>query len=94
MTPMNAQSRPALARGVRLWIDPITGGPVLLFPEGLLPLDDTTHDIVSRCSGQATVEAIVVSLAEEYEADRATLLNDVCECLAQLREEMLITLSS
>ena len=39
------------------------------------------------------IEAIVVSLAEEYEADCATLLNDVCECLAQLREEMLITLS-
>ncbi len=90
---MNAQSRPALSRGVRLWIDPINGGPVLLFPEGVLPLDDTTHDIVSRCSGQATVEAIVVSLAEEYEADGATLLNDVCECLTQLREEMLITLS-
>jgi len=90
---MNAQSRPALARGVRLWIDPINGGPVLLFPEGILPLDDTTHDIVNRCSGHATVEAIVVSLAEEYEADCATLLNDVCECLAQLREEMLITLS-
>jgi coenzyme PQQ biosynthesis protein PqqD len=90
---MNAQSRPALARGVRLWIDPITGGPVLLFPEGVLPLDATTHDIVSRCSGQATLEAIVVSLAEEYEADHATLLNDVSECLTQLREEMLITVS-
>jgi coenzyme PQQ biosynthesis protein PqqD len=90
---MNAQSRPALARGVRLWIDPINGGPVLLFPEGVLPLDDATHDIVSRCSGQATLEGIVASLAEEYEADCATLLNDVCECLAQLREEMLITLS-
>jgi coenzyme PQQ biosynthesis protein PqqD len=90
---MDAQSRPALARGVRLWIDPITGGPVLLFPEGVLPLDATTHDIVSRCSGRATLEAIVVSLAEEYEADHATLLNDVCECLAQLCEEMLITLS-
>ena len=90
---MNAQSRPALARGVRLWIDPITGGPVLLFPEGVLPLDDATHDIVRRCSGQATVEAILASLAEEYEADCATLLNDVRECLGELREEMLITLS-
>ena len=90
---MNAQSRPALARGVRLWIDPINGGPVLLFPEGVLPLDVTTHDIVRQCSGQAAVESIVASLAEEYEADCATLLNDVCECLGQLREEMLITLS-
>lgn len=94
MTALNAQSRPALARGVRLWIDPINGEPVLLFPEGILPLDETTHDIVKRCSGQATVEAIVTSLAEEYEADCATLLNDVCECLTQLREEMLVTVPS
>ena len=51
---MDQQSRPALARGVRLRNDPITGEPVLLFPEGVLPLDDTTHDIVSRCSGEST----------------------------------------
>ena len=91
MTPLNTNSRPALARGVRLWIDPITGGPVLLFPEGVLPLDETTHDIVRRCTGQATLEDIVASLVEEYEADTDVLRNDVCECLSQLRGEMLIT---
>jgi pyrroloquinoline quinone biosynthesis protein D len=91
MSPLDAQSRPALARGVRLMIDPVTGGPVLLFPEGVLPLDDATHDIVSRCSGDSTLEAIVLSLAGEYEAEQDVLRNDVCECLEQLREEMLIT---
>ncbi len=94
MSPLNAQSRPALARGVRLTIDPVTGGPVLLFPEGVLPLDDATHDIVIRCSGHTTLEEIILSLAGEYEAEHDILRDDVCECLGQLREEMLITVAT
>ena len=93
MTPMDLQSRPALARGVRLRNDPITGEPVLLFPEGVLPLDASTHDIIARCSGEATVEYIVLSLAREYDADPGTLRLDVCECLAQLRQRMLVAIS-
>jgi coenzyme PQQ biosynthesis protein PqqD len=62
----------------------------LLFPEGVIPLDSTTHDIVSRCSGESTLQSIILSLAEEYEIDHATVRADVCECLAQLRQRMLI----
>ncbi len=94
MSPLTAQSRPALARGVRLRTDPANGEPVLLFPEGVLPLEAATHDIVSRCTGQETLEEIVASLAEEYEADQATLLDDVRECLQELREEMLVTVAT
>ena len=94
MSPLTAQSRPALARGVRLRTDPVNGEPVLLFPEGVLPLEATTHAIVSRCTGQETLEEIVASLAEEYEADQTTLLDDVRECLQELREEMLVTVAT
>jgi coenzyme PQQ biosynthesis protein PqqD len=90
MISMDAQSRPALARGVRLRNDPITGEPVLLFPEGVLPLDAAMHDILIRCSGQATVASIILSLVEEYETDPKTVGADVCECLAQLRQRMLV----
>jgi len=93
MIAMDQQSRPALARGVRLRNDPITGEPVLLFPEGVLPLDATTHDIISRCSGELTVESIILSLADEYEVDHATVRHDVCECLEELRQRMLIAIS-
>jgi len=91
MTSISQHSRPALARGVRLRDDPMTGEPVLLYPEGVLELDETTHDIVCRCSGGATLESIVLALAEEYEIDAETLQRDVCECLEQLRERMLIS---
>jgi pyrroloquinoline quinone biosynthesis protein D len=93
MIPLDEQCRPALARGVRLRNDPITGEPLLLFPEGVLPLDETTHDVISRCSGEATLESIILSLAEEYEVDHATVQADVCECLAELRQRMLIAIS-
>jgi pyrroloquinoline quinone biosynthesis protein D len=93
MISLTQHSRPALARGVRLRDDPITGGPVLLYPEGVLELDETTHDIVRRCSGNATLESIVGELAEEYEIDAETLKSDVRECLEQLRGRLLIAVS-
>ena len=90
---MDEQSRPALARGVRVRNDPLTGQPVLLFPEGVLPLDGTTHDIILRCSGEMTLESIILSLADEYEVDQDTVRSDVCECLEQLRQRMLVAIA-
>jgi coenzyme PQQ biosynthesis protein PqqD len=83
---IDEQSRPSLARGVRRQNDAKTGEPVLLFPEGVLFLSETAHDIVSRCDGESTVASIISSLADEYEADSATLRQDVLECLVQLQE--------
>ena len=87
---MDEQSRPHLARGVRLRNDPISGEPILLFPEGVLPLDDSTHDILSRCTGKTTLESIIIALAEEYVVDAQTMRSDVCECLTQLQQQMLV----
>ena len=94
MIALDEQSRPMLARGVRLRNDPLTEEPLLLFPEGVLPLDEITHDILCRCSGEATLAAIIQSLAEEYETDQDTIRLDVCECLVQLRQRMLIAFSN
>jgi pyrroloquinoline quinone biosynthesis protein D len=93
MISMDEQSRPALARGVRVRNDPLTGEPVLLFPEGVLPLDATTHDIISRCTGETTIASIILSLADEYEVDHETVRSDVCECLEQLRQRMLVAIT-
>ena len=84
------ESRPKLARGVRLRADPLTGEPLLLFPEGILPLDATTHDILLRCTGELTLAGLVLALSEEYEAEPDVLRADVVECLTQLRQEMLV----
>ncbi|HEX3420835.1 MAG TPA: pyrroloquinoline quinone biosynthesis peptide chaperone PqqD, partial [Candidatus Udaeobacter sp.] len=65
-------ARPSLAKGVRLQIDSITGKSVLLYPEGVVELNETAREILSRCDGR-TVGEIVCELAEEYEADSNAL---------------------
>jgi pyrroloquinoline quinone biosynthesis protein D len=93
MPKMNAltdESRVVLARGVRLRADPLTGGTLLLFPEGILPLDEPTHAILQRCNGALTLGAMVRALSEDYEAEPDELRADVAACLTQLREEMLV----
>jgi pyrroloquinoline quinone biosynthesis protein D len=90
MNALTNESRAVLARGVRLRADPLTGEPLLLFPEGVLPLDATTHDILLRCDGQLTLAKLLAALSEEYEAEPGELRADVVQCLTQLRQEMLV----
>lgn len=85
-------ARPRLARGVRFQIDSTTGKGVLLFPEGILELNETAQEILTRCDGR-TLGEIVYVLAEEYEADLDTLATDVHETLTDLRRRKLIELA-
>ena len=92
-TPTIAGSaQPRLARGVRLQTDSKTGNRVLLFPEGVLELNETAQDIVCRCDGR-TVAEIVQALAEEYDADPKMLGADVRDTLADLQQRKLIELT-
>ena len=71
--------------------DATTGKSVLLFPEGVLELNETAQDIVTRCNGR-TVGDIIQALAEEYDIDPKTLAADVRETLADLQQHKLIEL--
>jgi pyrroloquinoline quinone biosynthesis protein D len=82
-------ARPRLARGVRLQNGGATGNGVLLFPEGVLELNETAHEIVTRCDGR-TLSEIVNDLAAEYDVDPATLAADVRETVTDLHRRKLI----
>jgi pyrroloquinoline quinone biosynthesis protein D len=84
-------AQPTLTRGVRLQTDSKTGNSVLLFPEGVLELNETAQDIVSRCDGR-TVGDIIQTLAEEYDVDLEMLAVDVRQTLADLQRRKLIEL--
>ena len=86
-----ASAQPRLARGVRLQTDSQTGNNVLLFPDGVLELNETAQEIVTRCDGR-TVAEIVQALADEYDADPQMLGADVRETLADLQQRKLIEL--
>ena len=85
-------AQPRLAKGVRLQSDSATGKSVLLFPEGIVELNDTAHEILARCDGR-TVSEIVRALAEEYDAELAALATDVRKTLADLQQRKLIELT-
>jgi pyrroloquinoline quinone biosynthesis protein D len=92
-TPTIAGSaQPTLARGVRLQTDSKTGNSVLLFPEGILELNETAQEILTRCHGH-TVTEIIQALADEYDVDSQMLDTDVRETLADLQRRKLIELT-
>ena len=73
-------------------MDAKTGNGVLLFPEGVLELNETAQEILTRCDGR-TVSDIVKALADEYNADNEMLAADVRETLANLQQRKLIELT-
>ena len=85
-------AQPKLTRGVRLQTDSKTGNRVLLFPEGVLELNETAQEILTRCDGR-TVSEIIQALAEEYNVDLEMLAADVRETLADLQRRRLIELT-
>ncbi len=92
MIPIDSNSRPARAPGVRLQLDKATGEPVLLYPEGVLELNDTAHAILNLCNGTLTVGDIVTALAQEYEVDPEVLRADALECMGDLMQRRLLVL--
>jgi pyrroloquinoline quinone biosynthesis protein E len=72
-----SDDRPALARKTRWCRDPLTGEPLLLFPEGVLRLNRSGAAILALCDGRRTVSAIVAKLCQQFpesvgEVDRDT----------------------
>ena len=57
--PLDLAGKPRLPRGVRLKHDEQRGEWILLAPERLLKLNAVSVEILKRCTGEATVEAIV-----------------------------------
>ncbi|HZP79136.1 MAG TPA: pyrroloquinoline quinone biosynthesis peptide chaperone PqqD [Pseudolabrys sp.] len=90
--PLSPQSVPRLPRGVRLVHNEAQGGWVLLAPERAFKPDAIALEILKRCDGQASIEAIVDDLAKAYNAPRDRILADVSKLIAGLAEKRLLEL--
>jgi pyrroloquinoline quinone biosynthesis protein D len=55
-------TRPAIARGMRLQWEPAQEAHVLLYPEGMVKLNGSAGQIMSRCDGVRTITDIVADL--------------------------------
>ena len=89
-TTLAIDSIPRLAPGVRLHFDETRQTWMLLAPERVLMLDETSLDIVQRCDGATQITALIDDLAQTYSADRAEIDGDVRELLAGLIEKRVL----
>src|SRR6185437_6384212 len=83
---------PRLPRGVRLVHNEAQGGWVLLAPERVFKADAIAHEILKRCTGEASVQAIVDDLAKTFNAPRERIHEDVVKLLASLADKKLLEL--
>lgn len=85
-------SRPRLPRGVRLKLDETRGEWLLLAPERVVKADAIAVEILKRCDGTATFDAIVDDLASQFSADRARVETDVRALLDELAAKRMVDL--
>ena len=85
-------ARPRLPRGVRLTHNEAQGGWVLLAPERIFKADAIAVEILKRCTGEATFDAIVDDLAKTFNAPRERIHADVAKLLTGLADKKLLEL--
>ena len=59
-------SMPTLAPGFRFQWEEAQGCYVILYPEGMVKMNQSAGEILRRCDGSKTVEAIVQDLNQQF----------------------------
>ena len=80
-------SVPALWRLARIDFDPVRNQRVLLYPEGVVLLNNTGASILELCDGQRSIADIAALLRERYHVE---VTADVIEYLTQLVDRDLV----
>lgn len=65
---MNDATIPRLGHGFRLQWEPVQNCHVLLYPEGMVKLNRSAGEILTRCDGQRDVAALVAELETAFNA--------------------------
>ena len=91
MLPVSDSARPRLASKARLKWDEARQKHLLLFPEGVLVLNPTAHEVVALCDGQRTVADLVQVLHERYKREGDG--SDIKELLGRLVEKSLLVMA-
>lgn len=87
-------AKPRLPRGVRLVHNEAQGGWILLAPERVFKADAIAHEVLKRCTGEATLEQIVDDLAKAFAgAPRERIHDDVVKLIGGLADKKLLELS-
>lgn len=77
---MTAEAKPIIGRGFRLQWEPAQSAHVLLYPEGMVKLNTSAGEILSRCTGERTLAEIISDLEHAFGA--AGLTDEVTSFVA------------
>ena len=80
---------PRLNRRFRMQWEEAQQAHVLLYPEGMVRLNQSAGEILKRCDGATTVDDIVAQLEQQFNA--TGLRGDVVDLLAHAMEKDWIT---
>lgn len=75
MSEIGAASKPAIGNGFRLQWESAQQAHVLLYPEGMVKLNQSAGEILRRCDGARTLTEIVTDLEQTF--GRTGLTDDV-----------------
>jgi pyrroloquinoline quinone biosynthesis protein D len=87
----DAGTMPRVARGFRLQWEEAQGCHVLLYPEGMVKLNRSAGEILTRCTGTASVAEIVADLETAFGA--TGLQADVEAFLGMARQQRWVELA-
>jgi pyrroloquinoline quinone biosynthesis protein D len=66
VSDVSATAKPLVGRGFRLQWEPAQSAHVLLYPEGMVKLNRSAGEIMSRCDGQRILTEIVADLERTF----------------------------
>lgn len=66
MSALAQQQVPKLRRGYRLQWEPVQDCHVLLYPEGMIKLNESASEILKLVDGQQSVAAIIAALSGRF----------------------------
>jgi len=85
-----ATSHPRLSPGVKLQFDRTREQWILQAPERVFVLDEVSHEILSRCTGQTSLQSLIEQLSAAFEADASEIAADVEALLSSLVEKRVV----
>jgi len=65
---VSTSTKLAIGHGVRLQWEPAQNAHVLLYPEGMVKLNTSAGEIMSRCDGERTLAEVVADLEKAFDA--------------------------
>jgi len=72
MTTLATSTKPRIGTGFRMQWEPAQNCHVLLYPEGMVKLNGSAGEIMKRCDGERSIDAIVGELETAFEAKGLT----------------------